>query len=100
MCNNEVFGILEEKVMACLSGLVANSQNLVFSPSHLASWINRVREWLEVFWDDEEGVTFFFSEDGLYIFFLLTLICVSTCLLFMYKTRTLYMGNKQESMIN
>lgn len=85
--------------MGCLSGLVAKSQNFVFTPSYLASWIT-VREWLEVFWDDEEGVLFFFSEDGLHIYFLLPLTCVSTCLLFMYKTRTLYMGNKQENMMN
>lgn len=32
--------------------------------------------------------------------FLLTLIYTSTCLLFIYKTRTLYMGNEQEDMIN
>lgn len=29
---------------------MTNSLNLVFSQSHLASRINRGREWLEVFW--------------------------------------------------
>lgn len=34
----------------------------------------------------------------IYLFFLL--ICVSACLLFTYEKRTLYMGNKQENIIN
>lgn len=64
--------------MKCFSGLVANCQNLVFSPSHLASWINKVREWSEVFWDAEEGVSIFSSEDVLYIVSSYSYLCFYT----------------------
>lgn len=40
---------------------------------------------------------------GLYtyhIYVFLFLICVSACLLFTYENKTLYMGNKQENIIN
>lgn len=68
-----------------------------FSSSHLASCINKARGVVRNILGWERSLIFVFIRQ--YLFLFLTFLCVSTCLLFLYTTRTLHMGNKQESMI-